>query len=71
MQVGRYGSAIDIVRADVRFLEENETKVKALQDALVAGEQSGELRPFNFDAFKARKRSEYKGQRRQDLRRNL
>lgn len=59
VQAGRYGSASDVVRAGLRLLEEHEAKVKALQDALIAGEQSGEPRPFDFDAFKARKRAEF------------
>ena len=58
VQGGRYGSASDVVRAGLRLLEEHETRVKALQDALNAGLQSGEPRPFDFDAFKARKRAE-------------
>lgn len=58
VQGGRYGSASDVVRAGLRLLEEHETKVKALQDALNAGLESGEPRPFNFEAFKARKRAE-------------
>lgn len=57
VQAGRYGSASDVVRAGLRLLEEHEAKVKALQDALVAGEQSGEPQPFDFDEFKARKRA--------------
>jgi hypothetical protein len=36
-------------------------KVKALQDALIEGEQSGEPQPFDFDASKARKRAEFEG----------
>lgn len=32
--------------------------VKALHDALVEGEQSGEPQPFDFDRFKTRKRAE-------------
>jgi antitoxin ParD1/3/4 len=47
---GRYGSASDVVRAGLRLLEEHEAKVKALQDALLAGEQ-GPFRPFDPDAF--------------------
>ncbi len=62
VQTGRYGSASDVVRAGLRLLEEHETRVKALQDALVAGEQSGDPRPFDFEAFKARKRAETSSQ---------
>ena len=59
VQSGRYGSASDVVRAGLRLLEEHEAKVKALQEALIAGEQSGEAREFDFDAFLARKRAEH------------
>ena len=59
VDAGRYGSASDVVRAGLRLLEEHEAKVKALQDALIAGEQSGEPRAFDFDSFKARKRAEF------------
>jgi antitoxin ParD1/3/4 len=59
VNAGRYGSASDVIRAGLRLLEEHEAKVKALQDALIAGEQSGEPRPFDFDSFKARKRAEF------------
>ena len=57
VQGGRYGSASDVVRAGLRLLEEHEIRVKALQDALNVGLASGEPRPFDFEAFKARKRA--------------
>jgi len=49
VQTGRYGSASDVVRAGLRLLEEHETKVKALQDALIEGEQSG-IAEEDFDS---------------------
>jgi antitoxin ParD1/3/4 len=56
VESGRYGSASDVVRAGLRLLEEHETRVKVLQDALIAGENSGEARPFDNEAFLKRVR---------------
>ncbi len=56
---GRYGSASEVVRAGLRLLEEHEARLEALRAALIEGEESGPARPFDFDAFLARKRSEY------------
>ena len=50
---GRYSSADDVVRAGLRLLEDQETRVKALQSALIAGEQSGQPDPLDFEEFLA------------------
>lgn len=59
VQTGRYGSASDVVRAGLRLLEEHEAKVRALQEALIAGEESGKPAPFDNAAFLKRMRVTY------------
>lgn len=61
-KTGRNGSTSDVAHAGMRLLEDHETKVKVLQEALIAGEESAEPQPFDFEAFKARKRAEYERQ---------
>lgn len=57
---GRYGSASDVVRAGLRLLEEQETKLEALRAALIAGEESGPSTEFDFDAFLAEMNEKHK-----------
>ena len=58
VSAGRYRSASDVVRAALRLLEDRETQLRALQEALEAGERSGASTPFDFDAFLASKRAQ-------------
>jgi len=51
---GRYDAARDVIRAGLRLLEEHRNKVKAVQEALNAGHQSGEPRSFDSEAFLSR-----------------
>lgn len=58
---GRFASASEVVRAGLRLLEEHEAKVRALQSALIAGEESGEPRAFDNDAFVKQMRAKHGG----------
>lgn len=56
---GRFGSASEVVRAGLRLLEEQETRLEALRQAIREGIDSGPPEPFDFDAFLDAKEREH------------
>jgi antitoxin ParD1/3/4 len=56
---GRYGSTSEVIRAGLRLLEDRESKLTALQDAIDEGLASGVSGPFDFDEFLADRHAEY------------
>ena len=54
---GRYRNASEVVRAGLRLLEDEETRLAALRQALIAGEESGAAEAFDVDAFVDAKKS--------------
>lgn len=51
LQSGRYGSTSEVIRNSLRLLEEREIKLKALREALIDGEESGQPEPYDHKKF--------------------
>lgn len=56
VEAGRYRNATDVIRSGLRLLEERETKLQALRQALIDGEQSGVAGPLDMKKIKRQAR---------------
>ncbi|MDD8058082.1 MULTISPECIES: type II toxin-antitoxin system ParD family antitoxin [Shewanella] len=50
LKSGRYGSASEVVRAGLRVLEDQETKIMNLRNMLAEGENSG-VADYSYDSL--------------------
>ncbi|MBY0304308.1 MAG: type II toxin-antitoxin system ParD family antitoxin [Sphingomonas sp.] len=56
---GRYGSTSEVVREGLRLVEARESKLDRLRAALVEGEESGFVEPWDLPTFLAEMHAEH------------
>ncbi len=56
---GNYTNDSELIRDLIRREQERSTELEAVRHALIAGENSGEPQPFDFDAFTRRKLAQH------------
>ncbi len=61
VESGEFGSTSEVVREAMRRYIAEDAQGEALERALKEGLESGPAEPFDFDAFLAEKRANYKG----------
>ncbi len=59
IDTGRYASASEVIREGLRLVEEREQKIRAISEALEAGEKSGFLKDFDPELFLKELRAKY------------
>ena len=56
---GRFNNVSEVIRAGLRRLEEDETRLAAIRSALVEGEESGIVEDFNPEEFLRKLNADY------------
>jgi antitoxin ParD1/3/4 len=60
IRCGRYNNASEVIRAGLRRLEEDESRLAALRAALEEGEASPDVEDFDPDRFLQEMKAKYK-----------
>lgn len=56
---GRFNNVSEVIRAGLRRLEEDETRLAAIRSALIEGEESGFVEDFNPEEFLRKLNADY------------